>query len=157
MLVFSCCLFLLQITTREECKGKKQAGDFFHYLPKYGKVRKVRVVLNAQTKRKQKCVDPRILCTNLITNLITRKMQCLRFCCAAPVCPFTGEIAKIGLTLHSMAGSSCQNVLVCVFSALSKVLFLSYLLPGWDNSTKDRDKCSVSAARSVASFCESTP
>lgn len=76
------------------------------------------------------------------------------FCCEAPLHPFPGVTTKVGPTLHSMAGFPCQNVLVCVFSALNKGLFLSYLLPAWDNSSKDREKCGVSGTHSVASFCE---
>lgn len=81
-------------------------------------------------------------------------MQCVWFCCEAPVRPFPGITAKVGPALHSMAGFPHQIVLVCVFSALNKGLFLCYLLSAWDNSSKDRDKCGVSGTHSVASFCK---
>lgn len=74
--------------------------------------------------------------SNHKSDLITRKTQHAWFYCAALVCPFTGATTKVGLALRSKAGFPCQNVLVSMFSALSKGLFLSYLLSAWDNSSK---------------------
>lgn len=143
------CLFLLQ-------RGMQKQETNWSFFPKYVKLSwDGAECTNKMMKQHKENVSKTLLTTGCFAQIY--KITNLRawFCCAALACPFSGATAKVGLTgPHSTADFPCQNVLVCVFSVLSKDLFLSYLLSTWDNSSKDKDKCGASATHSVASSCE---